>query len=51
MNYRIVMEKSIDYIESNIKENLTAGMIAEHSGYSLYHFGRIFLAYYGMPVI
>jgi len=45
------MEKSIEYIESNIKENLTAGMIAEYSGYSLYHFGRIFLAYYGMPVM
>ena len=45
------MEKSVDYIESNIKENLTAQMIAEYSGYSLYHFGRIFLAYYGMSVM
>lgn len=51
MNYRTIMEKSIDYIESNIKENLTAEMIAKFSGYSLYHFGRIFLAYYGMPVM
>jgi len=45
------MEKSIDYIESNIKEDLTAGMIAENAGYSLFHFGRVFLAYYGMPVM
>jgi len=51
MNYRIVMKKSVNYIESNIKENLTAQMIAEYSGYSLYHFGRIFLAYYGMSVM
>ena len=51
MNYRTVMEKSIEYIESNIKENLTVQMIAEYSGYSPYHFGRIFSAYYEMPVM
>ena len=51
MNYRTTMEKSIRYIEENIKENLTASMIADDSGYSLYHFGRIFFAYYGMSVM
>lgn len=51
MNYRQDMEKSMNYIEVHFSETLTAQMIADHVGYSLYHYCRIFLAYYGIPVM
>jgi len=51
MNYRAVMEKSTEYIEVNIKEHLTTEKIAKYVGYSLYHFGRIFRAFYGLSVM
>lgn len=34
--------KAIKYIETNIKENLNIGDIAEHVGFSKYHFTRVF---------
>lgn len=51
MNYRKDMEKSIDFIEVNLGNRLTAAMIADYVGYSLYHYCRIFLACYGVPVM
>lgn len=42
MNYSKDIERCIDYIEVNIKENLTAEEIAVVAGYSLYHFCRVF---------
>ncbi|WP_342565233.1 AraC family transcriptional regulator [Paenibacillus sp. FSL R7-0345] len=42
MNYSKDIERCIDYIEENIKENLTAEGIAAVAGYSLYHFCRVF---------
>jgi len=45
------MEKSIDFIEVNLGNRLTAAMIADYVGYSLYHYCRIFLACYGVPVM
>ncbi|MNI61851.1 Bacterial transcription activator, effector binding domain [compost metagenome] len=41
MNYSKDIERSIEYIEQNIKENLTAEEIAAEAGYSLYHFSRV----------
>ena len=51
MNYRKDMERSIEFIEMNILEKLTAQKIADEIGYSLYHYCRIFLACYGMSVM
>jgi len=45
------MEKSINFIEQNLYQDLTAQKIAEYVGYSLYHYCRIFLAYYNMSVM
>ena len=45
------MEKSIEFIEANIHQHLTANMIAEHIGYSLYHYCRIFLACHDISVM
>lgn len=42
LNYSKDMERCIEYIEQNIKENLTAEEIAAETGYSLYHFSRVF---------
>lgn len=51
MNYRKDMEKSIRFIEDNIKSDLSAEMISEHVGYSVHHFNRIFFACYGITVM
>lgn len=42
MNYSEVMSNCIEYIEKNIKENLTPKTISDEMGYSLFHFCRIF---------
>ncbi len=44
MNYREDIQRSLNYIEEHIKENITAREIAGHIGYSMFHFCRIFAA-------
>lgn len=51
LNYSTDIERSIDYIEANIKERLTIEMISQHVGYSLYHFCRVFQICMGIPVM
>lgn len=51
MNYSTDIERSIEYIEARIKEELTTEMIACHAGYSLYHFCRVFQVCMGVPVM
>ncbi len=51
MNYRKDIEKCIDFIEEHIKEDITIEEIASHSGYSLYHFCRVFSLCMGMSVM
>ena len=51
MNYRKDIEKCINFIEDNIKENITIEEIANQSGYSLYHFCRVFSLCRGMSVM
>ena len=51
MNYRKDIEKCIDFIEDNIKENITIEEVASQSGYSLYHFCRVFSLCMGMSVM
>lgn len=45
-----LLQKSIDYIEENLKSELSLTEIAYISGFSMYHFCRIFSSYVGMPV-
>jgi AraC family transcriptional regulator len=42
LNYREHIEKSIEFMEDHIRENITIEEIANQSGYSLYHFCRVF---------
>lgn len=51
MDYIKTVQSSIDYIEDNLKEALTLENIARETGFSTYHFYRLFHAYVGMPVM
>lgn len=51
LNYSREIERSIDYIEEHLRENLTAEEIAAQAGYSLYHFCRMFSRCREMPVM
>lgn len=50
MDYRVELQKSIDYIESHIHEDITVQALAEMLGFSTKHFYRLFKQNVGMPV-
>lgn len=49
LNYAEDMRRSIAYIEMNLKKDLNANEIADHIGYSVYHFCRVFSMVQGVP--
>jgi AraC family transcriptional regulator len=51
LNYRKDIEKCIEFIEDHIKENITIEEVASQSGYSLYHFCRVFSLCKGVSVM
>lgn len=51
MDYRKIIQKSLDYIERNLKTEITARELADLAGFSLYYFYRIFQSATGMPVM
>jgi AraC-like DNA-binding protein/Ser/Thr protein kinase RdoA (MazF antagonist) len=51
MNYLDMMQSSIDYIEKNLKSELSAYELAEKAGFSLFHYYRLFQGVVGMPVM
>ena len=50
MNLTII-QKSIDYIEGNLKTDITAKELSEMAGYSMFHYYRLFQSAVGMPVM
>lgn len=50
MNYCENIQKSIDYIEDNLKEDIDINMAIMQSGYSTTHFYRIFQAFMGESI-
>lgn len=46
-----LMQKSIDFIEENLKADLSLADIADKVGFSPFHFCRMFLNAVGMPVM
>ncbi len=46
-----LMQKSIDFIEENLKADLTLEDIASYTGFSPFHFCRMFQKAVGMPVM
>lgn len=44
------LQKVLDYIEENLKTEITADELAKLSGFSVYRFYHIFTQYLEMPV-
>jgi len=51
MNHSTTLQTVLDYIDDNIKNEITATMIAEKAGYSAYHFSRVFTGAIGISVM
>ena len=51
LEQRAIIQDGIDYIESNLKAEITAAELAERAGFSLYHYYKLFQAETGMPVM
>lgn len=49
--YKESIQNTIDYIEANLRAEMTAAELAEQAGYSVFHFYRIFQSEVGMPVM
>ncbi len=51
MNNRELMQKTLDYIESNLKSEITAEELSNIAGFSLYHYYKLFQNTVGIPVM
>ena len=51
MDHREIIQKSMDYIEDNLKTEITAAELAETAGFSLFHYYRLFQSATGLPVM
>ena len=51
MDNRRIIQESIDYIEANLKTDLTAQELADNAGFSQFHYYRLFQLATGMPVM
>lgn len=51
MNYVDIIQNSLDYIEDNLKTELNAKDLADQSGFSVFHYYRIFQKAVGIAVM
>ena len=51
MDYRRIIQQSLDYIEENVKTEITAAELAETAHFSLFHYYRLFRQATGFPVM
>ena len=49
--YLTMIQKSIDYIEDNLKSEITAKELSDMAGFSLFHYYRLFQSATGMSVM
>lgn len=49
--YRELIQDSIDYIEDNIRCDISAGELSERAGFSVFHYYRVFRTAVGLPVM
>ncbi len=49
--YREIIQDSIDYIEDNLKIELSAQELCDRAGFSLFHYYRVFQTAVGLPVM
>ncbi|GIN57315.1 helix-turn-helix transcriptional regulator [Lederbergia ruris] len=50
MRYRPIIQKTIEFIEKNLQEELSLERIAQYAGFSKYHYHRIFQKEIGVTV-
>lgn len=50
MQYADIIQESLDYIEDNLKTDITAGELADMAGFSVFHFSHLFSRAVGLPV-
>lgn len=51
MDYLDIIQNGIDYIEENLKSELSPYELAELAGFSLFHYYRLFQSLVGMPIM
>ena len=51
MESMTIIQRSLDYIEENLQEELTAEALADMAGFSLFHYYRLFHRATGFPVM
>ena len=51
MQTRAIIQDSLDYIEENLRAEITAQELADRAGFSLFHYYRLFQSAVGMPVM
>ena len=51
MDNRAIIQRSLDYIEDNLRSEITAAELAEMAGFSLFHYYRLFQQATGLPVM
>lgn len=51
MDNQTIMQRSLDFIEDNLRAEITAAELAEQAGFSLFHYYRLFQMATGMPVM
>ena len=51
MDYQSIIQHGIDYIEDNLRAEITAEELAREAGFSVFHYYRVFQAFTGMPVM
>lgn len=51
MNNRMIIQRSLDYIEDHLQTQITAAELAQQAGFSLFHYYRLFQQATGLPVM
>ncbi len=46
-----IIQKSIDYIEANLKNELNAEVLAKRAAFSVFYYYRVFQSMTGLPVM
>ena len=49
--YRELIQESLNYIEDNLKTEISAQELCDKAGFSLFHYYRLFQSAVGMPVM
>lgn len=50
MDSREIIQAGLNYIECNLKTDISVRELADAAGFSLYHYYRVFLRFVGLPV-